>query len=156
MRQSNIELCRIIAIMMVLTVHSSFATFGGPAEWEKPYYGLIVAQSLSVVGVNLFVLISGYFSIKLKTQSVLRLCFCYLFYAIMSSVFAYFNNSFSFRQLLFVSEANWFIAAYIGLMFLSPILNTFVDNSSKKTLETTIVVLLLSELSQVNIHSSSD
>ena len=143
MRQSNIELCRIIAMMLVLTVHSSFANFGGPAEWDKPYYGLMAAQSLSVVGVNVFVLISGYFSIKLKKQSVLRLIFCCLFYAIVASIFAYFNNSFSPKQLLFVSDANWFIAAYIGLMLLSPILNNFVGNSSKKTLGTTIIILLV-------------
>lgn len=143
MRQSNIELCRIITMMLVLTVHSSFATFGGPAEWDKPYYGLIVAQCLSVVGVNVFVLISGYFSIKLKKQSLLRLLFCCLFYAIVSSVYSFFNHSFSFRHLLFVSEANWFIAAYIGLMLLSPILNAFLDNSSKKELGLMIVILLL-------------
>jgi hypothetical protein len=142
MRQSNIELCRIIAMMLVLTVHSSFATFGGPADWDEPYYGLIVAQSVGIVGVNVFVLISGYFSIKLRIQSVLRILYCCMFYGVVSSLYSYFNNSFSFKSILFVSEANWFITAYIGLMVMSPILNSFVDNSTKKTLRTTIVILL--------------
>lgn len=142
MRQSNIELCRIISMMLVLTVHSAFATFGGPAEWDKPYYGLIAAQSLSVVGVNVFVLISGWFSIQIKKRSVLKLLNCCLFYAVVSSVFSLINHSFSIKQLLFISEANWFIAAYIGLMVLSPILNTYVENTNKKSLGISIFILL--------------
>lgn len=143
MRQSNIELCRIVAMMLVLTVHSSFATFGGPADWNEIHYGLIVAQSFGVVGVNVFVLISGYFSIKLKKQSVLRLLWCCMFYGIIISLFSYFNHSFSIKYLFFLSGANWFIAAYLGLMCLSPILNVFVENCGKTTLGMTIIMLLL-------------
>ncbi len=143
MRQSNIELCRIVAMMLVLTVHSSFATFGSPNEWDKPYFGLIFAEAMSVVGVNVFVLISGYFSIKLKKQSVIKLLYCCLFYAVVSFIFSYVNHAFSPKQLLFVSEANWFIAAYIGLMLLSPILNSYAEHSSKQRLGITIVMLLV-------------
>jgi len=143
MRESNIELCRIVTMLLVLIVHSDFATLGNPTNWETPHLGLLFSQSLSVVGVNVFVLISGYFSIRPKKQSVFRLLYCCFFYAVLFAFFSYYNNSFSLYQLLFVSEANWFVSAYLGLMLLSPVLNVYVENISKKTFAWTILVLLV-------------
>ncbi len=143
MRLSNVELCRIVAILMVMIVHSSFATFGSPVGWEKPHFGLILAQSMCIVGVNLFILISGYFSIKLTARSVWKLFYCCLFYALVAILYSYYTNTFSLYQLLFISEANWFISVYIGLMLISPILNAFIDCCDRKSLGNTILALLL-------------
>lgn len=143
MRQSNIELLRIISMMLVLLVHSTYASFGTPSTWDTPHYGLIAASAFSVIGVNVFVLISGWFSVKLSKKSFAKILFPCLFYGLIIAVFAYFDHDFSIKQCLFVSNANWFICAYLGLLVISPLLNAFVEKSSKKELLTLIVILLV-------------
>ena len=143
MRQSNIELLRIISMMLVLLVHSTYASFGTPSTWETNHYGLIIASAFSVIGVNVFVLISGWFSIRLSKKSFAKILFPCLFYGLIIAVFAYFDHDFSIKQCLFVSNANWFISAYLGLLVISPLLNAFVDKSSQRELLTLIVVLLV-------------
>lgn len=69
-RNSAIEMLRILSMMMVLMVHFVGATFGLPTR-EQLYAldsGVLwkdVLESLSIVGVNCFVLISGYYGIRL-------------------------------------------------------------------------------------------
>ena len=47
----------------------------------------------------------------------------------------------SYNSLFFVSKSNWFILDYLGLVLLSPILNKFIENSSKK--EFSVILFLL-------------
>lgn len=63
-RQSNLELLRIIAMFMVIVLHSTFTTFGyaranmvqaHPTRW----LGIITAAGVCMGCVNLFVLITG-------------------------------------------------------------------------------------------------
>ena len=46
-------------------------------------------------------------------------------------------------SLLFLSNSSWFVVDYLALMVFAPILNTFVDNSSKRLLQTTIILVLM-------------
>lgn len=75
-RNSAIEMLRILSMMMVLMVHFVGATFGLPTR-EQLYAldsGVLwkdVLESLSIVGVNCFVLISGYYGIKATRRRLL-------------------------------------------------------------------------------------
>lgn len=75
-RNSAIEMLRILSMMMVLMVHFVGATFGLPTR--EQLYALDsgdlwkdVLESLSIVGVNCFVLISGYYGIKATRRRLL-------------------------------------------------------------------------------------
>ena len=59
LRQSNIELCRIISIVMVMLLHSDFQVFGWPMTLSETSLGLISLESFCIIGVNVFVLITG-------------------------------------------------------------------------------------------------
>ena len=66
-RQSNYELLRILAMAMVLFLHS----FHGSEHMSKSTFSFSIGfdyflESLCMASVNAFVLISGYFSIKWK------------------------------------------------------------------------------------------
>ena len=74
-RASNIELCRIFSIICVLLVHSAFAYNGWPTNLNETSYGLMLLESFSIVGVNVFIFISGWFSIKLKLKTILNIVF---------------------------------------------------------------------------------
>ena len=144
MRSSNIELCRIASIVLILLVHSAFATNGFPTTLSASSIWLIVLESISIIGVNVFIFISGFFSIKLKPKTIYTLVFACAFYFFINRGGALLlGEPFDVKCLMFVSNSHYFILDYLGLALLSPILNTFVEHTEKKTLLNTIVLLLI-------------
>ena len=143
MRQSNIELCRIVSIILVLLVHSAFAANGYPKELNSSSLWLIILESISIIGVNVFIFISGYFSIKLKPKTIYTIVLTVAFYFILlTGISLAMGKPIQGKNLLFISNSHYFIIDYLGLALLSPILNKFADNSSKKVLLTTLSVLI--------------
>ena len=74
MRQSNMELLRVVSMLMVLAVHIDGASLGLPrlggnlgAMTARDAWQL-VTEALAIVGVNCFTLISGYFGIRLRLR----------------------------------------------------------------------------------------
>lgn len=114
---------------------------------ERLTWGFLV-ESLCLVAVNCFVLISGYFSIKLKVRSLLKFylqcfiigLFSYLFYIGLSGGFSTWQSAEGLftmkilieRLLAFTHNGWWFVVSYVGLMLLSPLLNSAVDNMTRK------------------------
>lgn len=91
-RQSNIELLRCLSMFMVLFLHSSFLAFGMPdseAVQSNPWLwgGRIAQQGIGIVAVDVFVLISGWFSIKPKKESICSFLFQIAFLKLLSYVF---------------------------------------------------------------------
>ena len=143
-RQSNMELCRIVAIVMVLVLHSDFAVFGWPETMQDLHMPLLIAECFCIVAVPVFVMISGYFSIHLKFKSVVNLAYICLFCAILKTLYNVVTNQpFDINNLFFISRSNWFIPVYLGLMFFSPALNALCEKLDKKQLGITLTTILL-------------
>ena len=129
MRQSNIELCRLASILLVMLVHSTTSSLGYEVS-----LGVHLLTGFTVIGVNVFVLITGYFSTNPKKSSLANLAFICLFWMIVRVVCRYgFGEPVTFKHLFFITSSNWFIASYIGLLFLTPILNSFCKSVPQKT-----------------------
>lgn len=84
MRLSNFELLRLISMFMVLIVHSNFQALGTPTSTDllqTPTISTlrIILQSLTLVCVNIFILISGWFGIRFSYKGTLQLLFQTLF-----------------------------------------------------------------------------
>lgn len=142
-RQSNIELCRIAAIFMVMLLHSDFQVFGWPKSLDDTSVGLILLESFCIIAVNVFLLITGFFSTKPKVNSIINLFYICLFVGIFKVLFdLYMGNPISWKRWFFFTRSNWFIPTYLGLVLFSPILNAFCEKASKKALSTCIVILL--------------
>lgn len=145
-RQTNIELCRIISIVMVVLLHSDFAVFGWPSTWVEPKMGLLALESFCIIGVNVFVLISGYFSIKLKKQTFIKLFYICIFCALIKIIFdIIFEGHIHQSNFLFISKSNWFIPCYIALILFSPMLNSLCERTSKKELGVLLLLLFTYE-----------
>ena len=130
-RQSNIELCRIASILMVMLVHTTFQSVG----WDCSSFGILLLAAFSIVGVNVFVLITGYFSAKPKKLSLANLLFICLFWMIIRFAVDYsFGQTVTWRNLFFVTGSNWFIPSYLCLLFFAPVLNSFCASASKSVL----------------------
>lgn len=141
-RLTNIELCRICSIILVLLVHSCFASIGWPdgnAETGFVYYLL---EAFSVIGVDVFVLISGFFAIRLKKKSIINILYICFFYWVIRVIYALCTDSFYISLCLPISSSNWFVMSYIGLMILSPLLNKCGDLPAK-TFAIILIILVI-------------
>lgn len=141
-RQSNIELCRLLSILLVMLVHTTNQSLGNDMS-----LGVLMLEGFSIVGVNVFILITGYFSTVPKKTSLFNLAFICLFWMVIKVICRFaFNEPITFKHLFFITSSNWFISSYIGLLFLTPILNLFCNTVSKKTLWNCVLLLLFIEI----------
>lgn len=132
-RNSNIELLRIIAMTFIVIWHISVHAQKG----ELNSHNYIVA--FCTTGVNLFILISGYFGIKLTWKNLLTLISTIVFYNITTIAVKWgitdtapdINSIKSLCAPLRESHW-WFINCYFNLMLLSPIINIALDKATKR------------------------
>lgn len=142
-RNSNIELLRIIAMLFIVIWHISIHAQKG----ELASHNYILA--LTITGVNLFVLISGYFSIKLNWKNLLTLVGTVAFYNLASIILKW--QITGATPMLgeiagcFPPICNthwWFINCYFMLMLLSPIINIALEKATDKQYKYTLGILL--------------
>ncbi len=146
------ELLRIVATFLILIVHADFFSIGAPAvedmdaEPVEAYWQLLF-QALSVVGVNVFVLISGWFGIRTTLRGVLKLLFQCAFFAVVmyAAAISVGRATLSDNGLLsvLISYNNWFVVSYIGLMVLAPMLNAFVEAASRRQFELVLIAFFV-------------
>lgn len=141
-RQSGVELLRIIAIFMVLAGHANARVLGLPlpSDFVSSTSSSVVRMLLSsvvVAGVDIFVMISGWFGIHAKPRGLAKLLFQVFF--LLWGIYAVFLltghatlNAHDIKVCLTLTEEYWFVMAYIGLYVLSPVLNAFVEKASKR------------------------
>ena len=152
-RESNFELLRIIAILMVLIIHADFLSVGGPDATtiinDPLNSGLkIVFQTITIIAVNVFVTISGWFGINPSKKGIGNLLFQTGYYLIVVYVivllcgFTAINYQ-GIKDLILVTSGNWFVKAYILLYILAPVLNYFVAHSSKQLFRKVLIFFFI-------------
>ena len=155
-RLSNIELLRIIAITMVVMLHfNGHCLHPGllvspPTDCSWLNIEGYLIEALCIAAVNVFVLISGYFAIKLSVRSVINLyircliigLLSYLAYILITGS-AISMSVLAGRLLAFTHNKWWFVISYLGLMTVSPILNAGCEKMDKKTFLSVIVLFSL-------------
>lgn len=93
-----------------------------------------------VICVNLFIIISGYYGLKLKVRSIINIGILVSTVFIIEYLFFVRNGQTDFsikgliKNFLFISRSDYFVVDYILLMFFSPILNSFINNNNRKTI----------------------
>lgn len=148
MRATNIELCRIISILLVLIVHSNYAFIGWPNSLNETSLIRLFIQSFSIIGVNVFVLITGYFSTTPKKKSIVNLVTTVLYYGIILLILGYFigRNGISYKSILFLSSSNWFVLDYIGLLLFCPFLNSYVETATQSQFLKSVIMLIIFQM----------
>lgn len=146
-RQVNIEILRIIAMILVLVGHYN-RPINGDVTFELMHtdalkaFGIAIVKSWTFVCVPCFVIISGYFGIHWKWKGILNFLFQIgfwggLVYILTSSLgFQKFQViPFVKSMTCFVYGVNWFITAYLGLYMFAPIINSFVEHATEKQMQ---------------------
>ena len=155
-RNSSIELFRILATFLVLIVHLNGYFIGLDVhEFNFHSFPQIVVEALSCVAVNGFILISGFFGVKLSFHTLWKLwsaLFCiYVPLFILKLVFDDPNEEWNYLHgflcaiFPFSTRDGYFVNGYIFLILASPFLNTYVKNHSRKHFLHFTIGLLLFE-----------
>lgn len=142
-RDSNMELLRIVAMLGVLIVHADFYSLEAPTKEEcltAPYVTTIriLIESATIISVNLFVLLSGWYGIRVKKNRLFEFLFQTLFFNLLFfTIFSFFipNKTFSkdgIESVFVLDKSLWFVKAYLLLYLLSPILNAFSEKATQK------------------------
>lgn len=136
----------MLSMFLVLVIHANMVSLPHPSSIDLSNDSIEVifryfVESIGIVSVNLFVLISGWFKIK-------RIHICWLYQIVflwggMLLIFVLLgktNITFSnLASTISLSRPEWFIKAYLVLCIISPILNIFVENSSEETLRNVLI-----------------
>lgn len=157
LRNSSIELLRIISMIMIVFHH--FAVHGG-FEWNTTeisiphfWYNLIIMGGK--IGVDIFVLISGYFLIEnnktiFNLKRTLKFWGQVFFYSIAIYIVFMFVGSDdleikSLVKTLFPITFSkwWFASSYFVLYLVHPFLNKLLNQLDKKTYQSLLVMLIL-------------
>ena len=133
-------------MLLVLIVHANFKALSMPTSEDlylAPFESFMrfFCESISIVCVNVFVLISGWFGIHPKRERIIEFIFQVFFIISIIDLFFLFTDnttisSLSGKQYIqyFFHDNYWFVGAYLILYLLSPTLNLFVQQTNKQHL----------------------
>ena len=154
-RQSNFELLRLVSMLLVLMLHAYGVALGNPSKIDFQLSPLsasfrVLMESLSLICVNVFVLISGWFGIKPSIKGFASFLFQCLFFSIGVTIVAPLigiGNPLRIEDvgsmLFFGKYYYWFIKCYICLYILAPVLNSFVETAQKRVVIMVILCLFI-------------
>lgn len=138
-RSSNFELLRIVCMIMIICGHIIMVHRGNEVFGDSSWYIRQIVRPFCMVAVNIFVLISGFFGIKLNTKKLCRLNWMVTFYCV---VFLFLSLVLGIHQLSImkdwmqlvpvVTKQYWFITVYFALCLVSPFLNKLVEVLDKE------------------------
>lgn len=151
-RLSNIELLRIISMLLVVTLH--FIGRGGVNDsaelFSKQYFMASVWDAVAIISVNLFVLISGYFLInsKFKPQKLIDIIVQVFTYSVLLYIICICAGivEFSFRGFVeaflpILTNQYWFATAYVALYIIFPFLNAGIHSLTKRQHRNLCIIL---------------
>lgn len=149
-RNSNIELLRLICMFIIILHHAVF--YGGGIGTGLPFNSFLSACFYigGKFGANCFMAISAYYLIgsSFKIQRIVSVWKTTFFYGIL---FFILNFAFHFKTLQIIDvletalpityKSYWYITAFVGILFLSPFLNMTIEKLTKNTYGMLVIIL---------------
>ncbi len=149
-RESNFELLRLVCMFYILLHHFIAHGLNSAGYWGGEInVGSVVCNSFLIIAVNCFILISGYFGIRLSWRNFIHLYVTCVFYILVLNIAGFiYNDYFSIKKLLysflpFSHSPYWFITSYFYLLLLSPLINKAIDNLTQKEFVYSLFILAL-------------
>lgn len=146
-RQSNFELLRLVLMLMIVSQH--LINNGVLSKDGTGFYDISTqVGSLGTfleVAVNCFIIISGYFGIRISIKKIIRL----ILDMVIIGESIYLISALCGLEKLTIADCIyfaipihwWFIAYYIVLMLFAPYINKLVNNISKGWLLALVVMM---------------
>lgn len=159
-RNSNLEILRIVAMMLIVMHHYAVHSFDNETlqtiNWD--WHLVNWFSEGGKLGVAIFVMISGYYMVESKytLRKFLKLWGEVIFYNLL--IFTLFNTvlvpveaiEFDFQTVFhqffpLIYYQYWFVSAYVLLMICSPFINHVLHSFSKERLKVFIVLLMFTQ-----------
>lgn len=151
-RNSNVEILRIIAMLMIVASHYAIFTNLDPDSMPFSFNKLLLdSMGIGKLGVAIFVMITGYYMSNslFRIQRIVNIELQTLFYSI--SIFLIFciedHSLFSLGNVVknffpVITQRYWFISAYVILCFFIPFLNRMINNLERKECAYLLAILI--------------
>ncbi|MCH5166338.1 MAG: acyltransferase family protein [Erysipelotrichales bacterium] len=160
LRNSTLDLLRLLSIFGVLILHYFNSNFGGvlgnPSVSNINMLFAHFIESLCIIAVNVFVIISGYFMVdqkSFKLRKVIDILLICLFYGIiifiLYLIINYFHgvevviDAYTVKTLIYSIIDRWFVVIYIILYILSPFINKLFNSLNKKDILKLLGIMIL-------------
>lgn len=148
-RQSNIELLRVISMLMVLLGHYYVLShFENVDTISFNLAGMQFLGAWSKVAVDIFVIITGYFLVNqtFRWKKVLKLLSCTYFWGIIVLLLGFalglsIKTDYIYKSLFPLTPLNWFARSYLLLYISIPLFNKIINSVSKARLGQIIIAL---------------
>lgn len=144
-RNSSIELLRVLSLIMIFWMHAAGSYQGnGISAWIS-----IAVSVIGNIGVSCFILISGYYGIRLDVKKMIRLDLMLIFYSWSAlALQILWGNRPGGEELLsylfpVIGKRSWYFTCYFALAFLSPFLNEMVELLGKQKLKRLLATMLV-------------
>lgn len=168
LRESNIELLRIFAMIGIVMSHLAFSGPGGSSIIQAHNFQTLyitILQGAGQIGVFIFFLITGYFMVNkpFKLDGIKKILSTTWFYSTTFFIFAIIIGALNLNAIIYLDPAKstlsiqnlivnlmpvlqnnyWFINAYIVILFLAPSLNQLINSTKQDKL---LLILLFVSL----------
>ena len=151
-RNSNIELLRIIAMLMIVAHHYTlYGFYPEDVQYSSNKWIVDFLFSYGKVGVSIFVLITGYYMTEqsFRVSRALRIIGQVWFYSLcgLAVVTLIPGVSVSKKDIVesllpITNYQYWFANSYLLLILLSPAINAFAHNASRRLMLCTLALLV--------------
>lgn len=155
-RNLSIDCLKIVSILFVVIWHITIygVNFAELPDDSYAFWIISLLKSFSIVCVNCFILISGYFMsesdvnykklIGLWLQVEIYSVGIYLLLCLIPGIPIYFEVKTLIKQMLpLLSNQYWFFTDYLLLVLVSPILNIAIENMNETYFRRVIYMLLI-------------
>ena len=145
-RDSGLELLRLVALLLIFWMHGASSYRNN----ELSAWLCIAIETIGNVGVPVFVLISGYFGIRLNPKKMIQLDLMLIFYCWSGLALRFLwgeAQTYSGEQLLsyvfpVIGRNSWYFTCYFALAFLSPFLNESVEKLGREKFRKLLAAML--------------
>ena len=152
-RLYNIDILRIIAMIMVVSLHVlGKGKFMSDINNEHFYTIMLLIETICIVTINCYILITGYFQVesKFKAKKVIKIWIKVIFYSIVIYIFLLLLGqvNFSLKDCIksffpILTNEYWFVNCYLLLYILSPFINKLIKQLDKKEFQKLLIILLI-------------
>ena len=133
LRNSSFELLRILSQYFIVLFHICYMWQGKECSSQPFFQAVIIPLH---VGVVVFVLLSGFFTIKLKVSGLVKLLGIFVIYSLPEVIYNVATSKGVFhtlKSLMFFSDSHyWFVKTYLLLFLVSPMINLWLKYATER------------------------
>lgn len=144
-RNSSIELLRILCLVFIFWMHAA----GSYVDNSLSPWISIAVSVIGNIGVSCFILISGYYGIRLDIKKMMHLDLMIIFYSwtalVLTLIWGNRPGGEAVLSYIFpvIGKQSWYFTCYFALAFLSPFLNETVEKLGELRLRQLLVTMLI-------------